>query len=460
MKKEKNTPGNGMLQYAGLGYRLFILYVRLFYKYLYFRKIHLLNLENIPAAAPLMIVSNHQNGACDVLSILLFLRRKNKRRKVRSVTRGDVMVHPAGNALMRWLGIMPAYRIDFEGIDSLDKNAPMLEMLEQELVNDGAVILFPEANHQTKRWFGWFSPRYLFILFEAARKCGFEKEMYVLPACNHYNSYAGVQDTTLLKYGTPIALSPWYEKYGTKPKTVVREVNELVKRQITEMMLNITDLEHYEAIDFLRNTYGVRYARLNGLDPNHLPDKLTADKQLFAKLEDVKARHPEAVEQVYADALRLKAKTVQFGIHRRNVEEKRLFLQVLWQGFAGIVLLPVFILSALFNLLIFGIPKAITSQLEDINVHCTIHIPAAVLVCIPLTFLLLFTLALVCTASVLTGFLCIALCPLLGIFLCFYCRAYGRWFNRVRFLLLSPVEKNEYLALRGQLFESLDSLLK
>lgn len=454
MKTEKKIH----LAKASWGFRLFMLYVRLFYKYLYFRKIHLLHLENVPSDAPLMIVSNHQNGACDVLSILLFIHRTDKTRKIRSVTRGDVMVNPVGNALMRWLGIVPAYRIAFEGEESLAKNAPMLEMIEEELLNDGVVILFPEANHQTQRWFGWFSPRYLFVMLEAARKSNFEKEMYILPSCNHYNSYAGVQDDTLIKYGTPIALSSWYKQYQEHPKATVREINELVKQQISGMMLNITDLKNYTAIDFLRKTYGVRFARKNQLNPSYLPDKLQADKELFARLEASKTIHAEKVRKIYDDALQWKEKTQKLGIFDWNSDERPGW-KVIWQGLAGLLLLPVFILSLLFNVLIFGIPMFINSKIDDINVHCTINVPSAVLVGIPLTFITLFVVSWLLTGSVLAGLLCILISPLLSIFLCFYYKAGERWMSRVRFLSLSQKTKTEWLSLQQRVYKALDEII-
>ncbi|MDR1666578.1 MAG: 1-acyl-sn-glycerol-3-phosphate acyltransferase [Bacteroidales bacterium] len=425
---------------------------------MYFRKIHLLHLENVPSDAPLMIVSNHQNGACDVLSILLFIRRADKTRKIRSVTRGDVMVHPVGNVIMRWLGIVPAYRIAFEGEASLGKNAPMLEMLEEEILNDGTIILFPEANHQTIRWFGWFSPRYLLVMLEAARKSNFEKEMYLLPSCNHYNAYAGIHDDTLIKFGTPIALSAWYEKYQKQPKATVREINGLVKRQISDLMLNITDLDNYAAIDFLRKTYGVNFARRNSLNPAYLPDKLQADKDLFARLEALKAVDAEKVQKIYDDALQWKEKTQQLGIFDWNVDERPAW-KVIWQGMAGLILCPVFILSLIINVLIFGIPKFIHSKIDDINTHCTINIPSAVLVSIPLTFITLFVLSWLLTDSFLAGMLCIASWPLLSIFLCFYYRAGERWVSRVRFLSMSQKTKTECLLLRQRIYHALDRIL-
>jgi hypothetical protein len=361
---------------------------------------------------------------------------------------------------MNWLGILAAYRIDFEGEESLSKNELCIDTLKEELINDGVVILFPEANHQLKRWFGWFSPRYLIVMFEAARKCGFQKEMYVLPSCNHYRSYAEIHGETLIRYGEPIALSAWYEKYQSKPKTVVRELNALVKEQINSMMLNITDLENYDAIDYLRNTYGVHYAAKNGLNPKRLPDKLTADKQLFANLEETKATHAQEVQQIYTDAINLKTQTKRYRINDINADEKYAVWRLLWQGVAGIVLLPLLIVSVVLNLLNVGLPKFITSKIDDINTHCTINIPSAVLVTIPLTVIILFVLTWIFTKSLWVFLFCVIAMPFSYIFLFRYYHAGERWMSRFRFVFLPQNKKSEWLSFRKQTFDNLDNILK
>ncbi|MDR0814367.1 MAG: 1-acyl-sn-glycerol-3-phosphate acyltransferase [Bacteroidales bacterium] len=455
------TNERSLLAKASLTYRIFMYYVHIFYKYLYFRRTYFINSEKVPDSAPVMIVSNHQNGACDVLSILLFICRKCKTRKIRSVTRGDIYdAHPIGKAIMGWLGILAAYRIDFEGEESLSKNELCINTMEQELMNDGVVILFPEANHQLKRWFGWFSPRYLIVMFEAARKCNFQKEIYLLPSCNHYRTYDEIHGETLIRYGEPIALSLWYEKYQTKPKTVVRELNALVKEQISSMMLNITDLDNYDAIDYLRNTYGVHYAMDNGLNPNRLPDKLTADKQLFAKLEELKTTHEQEIQKIYDYAIRLKTKTKQYRIIDKNADEKYAVWNLLWLGIVGLVLLPLLVASAVLNLLIVGLPKFITSKIDDINTHCTINIPTTVLFTIPLTVIILFVLTWIFTKSLWIFLFCVVALPFSYIFLFRYYHAGERWMSRFRFVFLSKNKKSEWLSFRKQTFDNLDNILK
>ena len=89
----------------------------------------------------------------------------------------------------------------------------------------------------------------------------------------------------LIRFGTPISLQPFYEMYKEKPRTAQREVNKLVRAQIGDMMLDVRDLDHYEEIDWIRNSeFGSEYCSKKSLNSEYLPDKLESDKQLVAAL--------------------------------------------------------------------------------------------------------------------------------------------------------------------------------
>ena len=145
------------------------------------------------------------------------------------------------------------------------------------------------------------------MAFEAAEMGNFEKEIFILPSCNHYSAYRYLRTDMLVEYGTPISIKPFYELYKMKPRTAQRHVNALVREQIKSMMLSVDDIDNYEAIDFIRQgRYGQEFAKRAGLDPDQLPQKLQSDRNLVAALTSAKESRPEAVAEVYAEASVLK----------------------------------------------------------------------------------------------------------------------------------------------------------
>lgn len=443
----------------GIGYKMLTSYIRLVYSKFYYKKVYWLNTENIPAAGPLMIVSDHQNGLSDVLGLLLSVQNR-KKRKIRVLARADIFNSVFRKAL-EWLGLMPAFRMSFEGADSLSNNSEMFEKVEEELLNDGTVVIYPEAGHQDKRWLGQFSLAYLHILFKTAEKTNFEKEFFVLPSCNHYSDYFHAREEMLVSYGTPISLAPYYELYKTKPRTAQRQVNALVREQISSMMLNITDLENYEAIDFLRETYGIEYANRKYYNADELPEKLASDKLFFEELENAKENNESGIRKIYGDAILLKNGIEKFGIDDKYFDKQPEIAGLWLQAVVFVVLFPFFIFSCIPNILIYYAPRMMTSKVKDRFLHSGIDFGLTAVVSAPMIYLLTFILTWVLTKSVFPALIYLLFQPFLALFMYRYMKNWKRYKKQIRFYRLKKEEKlNELIQIRGNIYKSLDNILK
>ena len=269
-----------------LSYRAFCDWVTLLNRF-YYPEHSYDGLERIPSDGhPVVMVGNHQNCMMDPLNVEVALRD----RKAYCLVRGDIFrVNKYFTKFLHWLGLLPVNRLNFEGLQGngnvREANKSTFKEACKWLIQGNTLILFPEAGHQNKRWLGYFSLGYLNLAFEAAEEGKFEKEVYVMPFAHHYGNYFHARYGFALKYGEPIALSPFYELYRTKPRTAMREVNALVEKQIGDLMLNIRDLDHYAAIDALRNSRtGRDFAIRHAFNPDHIAEKLEADKLLVTML--------------------------------------------------------------------------------------------------------------------------------------------------------------------------------
>ncbi len=285
-------------------YNAFRTYLRFFQNTVYYKKTYVVNREAVPAAGtPLLIVSNHQNCLNDPLGVVLSFND----RVIRVMTRANVFaVSPITNKLLRSIGLLPAFRLGWEGEAALSKNDESFKQSEEALLKGSTVMMYPEGGHQDKRWLGDFSFGYTKMAFEAAEMGNFEKEIFILPSCNHYSDYFGLQNRFLIKYGTPISLKPYYELYKTKPRTAQREINKLVRAQIEGLMLNIKDLDNYEEVYFLATESGREYAETKGIDANSLPDMLLVQREITEKLEAAKQNDETGITKLYAETKALR----------------------------------------------------------------------------------------------------------------------------------------------------------
>ena len=427
---------------------------------LYFRKEHMVGIENIPVnGTPTVVVSNHQNCLNDPLSVVLNVTD----RRMNFIARGNVFKNPIAGAFMRKIGMLPAYRMSYDGYSAVaKKNREMMDASSEALCNGETLMLYPEAGHQDKRWLGTFKIGYLKIAFEAAERLNFEHDVMVLPTANHYSNYFHARTDMLIRFGEPISLKPYYEKYKEDPRATMWEINEIVREKIKALMLCIDDLEHYNQIDFLRETgYGRKYAMEHGFNFNYLPSRLLSDQKLVDALKVATEEHPEEMEQIYADTEELRE-----GLNKLHIRDW-LFIRnsklpaAMLRGLGLLLLLPLFILSIIPTGLLFLLPKIfLKAWIKDRMFHSSIYVGVSVFVSVPLTLILPMVLLWVFVGTW-AGLGYLAAFPFMFVLAWNYIRLFWKFIGTCIFVSRKnrPII-NKLRELRTSIYKRLDNILK
>lgn len=378
----KNTPRDH--SWFLKAFRAYLQYVN---SGLYFRKEHILGLENVPDnGTPVVVVSNHQNCLNDPLCVCLQLTD----RRMNFIARANVFKNPIFNKALRAMGLLPAYRMSHEGLGAVSKNQETFDDAGAALNDGETLMLFPEADHQDKRWLGTFKLGYLRIAFAAAEKNDFKQDIMILPSCNHYSNYFHARTDMLIRFGKPISLQPYYERYKEAPRETMVEINKIVRAAIQEMMLHISDIEHYDQIDFLRdNGYGKEYAKKHGYKFNYLPSRLLSDQRLVNELEKAGKEQPEVMEEIYKDTA-----TFMQGLKELNIRDW-LFQKnpgigaAALRGLGLLVLLPFFLVSIVPTALLFIIPKIfLKAMIKDKMFFSSFNVAVSAFVSIPICLII------------------------------------------------------------------------
>ena len=354
---------------------------------LYFRKEHILGLENVPTnGTPVVVVSNHQNCLNDPLCVCLQLTD----RRMNFIARANVFKNPIFNKALRAMGLLPAYRMSHEGLGAVCKNQETFDDAGAALNDGETLMLFPEADHQNKRWLGTFKLGYLRIAFAAAEKNNFEQDIMILPSCNHYSNYFHARTDMLIRFGTPVSLKPYYERYQQAPRETMVEINKTVRAQIQGMMLHIADIENYEQIDFLRdNGYGKEYAKKHGYKFNYLPSRLISDQHLVDDLEKAKQENPEAMADIYKDTATLIQGMKELNIRDWLFQKNPGIGAVALRGLGLLATLPLFLVSIIPTALLFLIPKIfLKAMIKDKMFFSSFNVAVSAFVSIPICLII------------------------------------------------------------------------
>jgi hypothetical protein len=263
----------------------------------------------------------------------------------------------------------------------------------------------------------------------------------------------------LVKFGTPISIQPYYELYRTKPRTAQREVNRLVRDQISDLMLDIRDLDNYDAIDFIRTTYGEDYAQKQGVNPYNLPERLLTDKDLVAKLDEAKIKDEKGINEVYKHVRILRQGIEELGITDNHLKRDVNPMALGFKLMLLFILLPLWIFSWWPSMPVYWIPMSIfKTKMKDPMFEGTLLYGSAVLFTLPL-FSLITLLVVGCTIGWLSAIAYVALFPLLMVFCWKYAMGAKRIFQSLR-CILKPLSIDYFKQMRNSLHEKLNNVLK
>jgi hypothetical protein len=218
----------------------------------------------------------------------------------------------------------------------------------------------------------------------------FKEDVMILPSCNHYSNYFHARTEMLIKFGKPISLRPYYERYQQEPRATMMEINALVHSEIKEMMLHVEDIEHYEQIDWLReNEYGKKYAREHGFKYNYLPSRLLSDQALVNDLQKASQEHPEEMEAVYKDTAEVISAIKELNIRDWLFRRKPRVFSAMLRGLALLLLLPLFVVSIIPTALLFIVPEIfLKKMIKDQMFVSTFRLAVSALITIPLCMII------------------------------------------------------------------------
>ena len=426
---------------------------------LYFRKEHMVGIENVPVnGTPCVVVSNHQNCLNDPLSVVLNLTD----RRMNFIARANVFNNPIAGAFLRKIGMLPAYRMSHEGLAAVSKNKDMMNASSDALCDGETLMMYPEAGHQDKRWLGTFKIGYLKIAFEAAEKFNFERDVMILPSANHYSNYFHARTDMLIRFGEPISLKPYYEEYKAEPRATMLKINEIVRERIKELMLHIEDLEHYDQIDFLRETgYGRKYAIEHGYKFRYLPSRLLSDQKLVSALQEATNEHPEEMEKIYEDTATLEKGLKDLKIRDwLFIRDHKLPMAIL-RGLWLLLLLPLFIISIIPTGLLFLIPKIfLKAWIKDRMFYSSFHVGVSVFVSVPICLIVPFVL-LAIFANIWWALGYLVAFPFMFVLAWNYMRLFWRFVGTCRYVKRSNQPAiNKLRDLRTSIYERLDKIVK
>lgn len=218
--------------------------------HLYFGKIKINGLENIPKNKPVLLLSNHQNSFLDTILIGTACGRSPFFLTMAAVFKTKLL-----KTIFTFFRMIPVYRIR-DGINSLKKNDKTFDKAVALLAKNESIVIFPEANHNLKRRVRPLSKGFTRILFMTLEKFP-DLDIHLVPVGVNYVNPAKFPDKAAIFYGKPIRVQEIYN-----PNDLIKSKDAMVSIVSERLKLLTTHIESekdYNQIIEKLDALGVNY---------------------------------------------------------------------------------------------------------------------------------------------------------------------------------------------------------
>jgi 1-acyl-sn-glycerol-3-phosphate acyltransferase len=407
-----------MIDFSHIGdfsrrYFVYNLYLKFFHNHLYYRKLYVVNRENIPAKGePLLVIYNHQNGLNDPLSILYMF---DDFRQPVFIARGDIFKKDRVAKILRFLKILPTFRTRDGGVSDIKYNMTSFSLAADVLNQGGTLVIAPEAQHQQGHYLGSFKKGFPRIAFAAEEKADFNLGLKILPVNIHYKDYYNARSEVVLTVGEPFSCAEFSENFKTDPNIAYALLNEKARARLKAITPDVEQYEeYYEEVDFLRQLWVKPRLEKKGLSTSYFPNYPAEEVALLQEISTMQAEQPERFTQLMQRTREYLNELQKLNLRDWLIGIKCSLAKVLLYTIAAVIAFPFYLFGLINNIIPFSFPAMLRKKIMDRQLHSSFNFVGG-MVSFTIFYLLVFVILWIASKS----FLC-ALGYLLLMYLSFF----------------------------------------
>jgi len=239
--------------------QLWLLSIRAYLRlalFFYYKKIKIVNPDNVPKTGAVLFLGNHHNALMDPLLIATKCGRFSY-----FLTRASVFKNKIIAELLKSLLMLPVYRIR-DGWSSISKNKNIFNKSAKLLAHEKALSLFPEASHNLNRTVRPLSKGFTRIVHKALEQNP-ELNLNLVPIGFNYENAVNYGDSVSMYFGEPILVTA--DEAINKSKSKV----DLSHKVFTRLCQLTTHIEPKNYDHTIQKLEGLKVDFLNPIAVNH-----------------------------------------------------------------------------------------------------------------------------------------------------------------------------------------------
>jgi 1-acyl-sn-glycerol-3-phosphate acyltransferase len=429
--------GKHNIEKYSAGYALLKTVAGFWHNNVFYRKVIILDKENINPNDHVIFAPNHQNALMDALAVLFTQKGQNV-----FLARADIFKRKTLAAILYFLKILPVYRIR-DGFSSLKSNDEIFVKTIDVLKNKNGLVILPEGDHAGFRRLRQLKKGICRVAFQSEEATDFTLNIKIIPVGLEYSNYSRFRQVLTVAYGKPIEVSEYIDSYKLNPERALNELRTRLSDEMKSIMVHIESEEDYEAIDELRSMINGKYS------DDIKVTKMFRDRLLVKKMNQLKNTDEALYSKICSLSLKIKKKAKDLNTDYRLLGKRKHPLGWLIAGMIGIIVtFPIFIYGNIFNLTFLEIPNLQIRKIKDPQFHSSIRY--AISLALAFVFLPLYLiLSLFIFSSWWLGLIIFLTIPVSGLFAWNYYLQFRRIIGGFRIRRMIKEKNREFALLRS-----------
>jgi len=324
----------------------------------FYSKFIVLGKENIPEKGPVIISPNHQNALLDALLIL-----KSTPWKLSNtfIARGDIFKKGFVSNALRFMKILPAFRIR-DGYENLGKNDATFDESREVLEAQNALCIFPEGNQSDKRKLQPLVKGIFRIAFATQEQIGDKEDVKIIPVGIDYSRRERFGENVIINYGAPVSVAEYLPLYKENPAIAINRFREKLSEKMRAQIVDFATEKYYDCFETVTEVASSQVSnQLFG--KNDVASRFQAQQKIaenLIKMEGENSEKVEKLDKICTEYRKLKSET---KLTTATLEKPFSFCTFLFQSLLLLISFPVFAIGFALNIIPFLLPGIIRKKM-------------------------------------------------------------------------------------------------
>lgn len=328
----------------------------------FFRKLHVHNIGNIPSSGPLIIVANHPGAFTDPIVIAVSMKRQ-----VYFLAKGEVFKSTLAKWLLPKLHMIPVYRKQDDPL-LLHKNEETFEKCYEHLEKGGAILIFPEGISITERKLKKIKTGTARIALGAEARNDFKLGVKIVSIGLNYTNPHKFQEELLINVDKPLLVSDHRDEYFSDPVAAVNHLTEQIRERLEKNIINIENEQLDLLVQDIETIYKRRLAEEMGYSVQEKKEDFLLTRGISETVRYFQEKEPKRVEQMSVRVRNYLASLERVGLSDRMLNHASKGDSLLMSNFKSVLFIvtgfPLYLYGLVNNFLPFEIPGWLAKRMS------------------------------------------------------------------------------------------------